>query len=259
MHAFAQSTSPCKTSFRAHGRLALCTPLPWAQTLVCALPRARHPHDAAVSGRWWGRCWIKFDSSPYSTAKHSRAVIFVLEAPFAPPNAYHTPATSTPARASLSLGRTRRSSQTRSVRPLSRPLRPPCRHPACGALLLSLDLYTRSRPSAPQPSCRTSTGNAEKRPCGSYPPGLSTMHRPPVTLFFFFDVSPSRYSNAASSQHLRTIALSTWSLLRITATHANGWLKSRETTVSRHLILLALFQDHRVLHAANGREAWAGR
>jgi hypothetical protein len=33
------------------------------------------------------------------------------------------------------------SSQPRSVRPLSRPLRPPRPHPACGALLVSLDFY----------------------------------------------------------------------------------------------------------------------
>jgi hypothetical protein len=39
-------------------------------------------------------------------------------------------------------------------------------------------------------------------------------------------------------------------LLHIAATHANGSLKSRETTVSRHQLLSALFQDHRVPHAA---------
>ncbi|KAJ7806901.1 hypothetical protein B0H14DRAFT_1565397 [Mycena olivaceomarginata] len=55
----------------------------------------------------------------------------------------------------------------------------------------------------------------------------------------------------AASAH--TITLSTSSRLpHIAATHANGWLKSRETTVSRHQILSALFQDHRVPHAAYG-------
>ncbi|KAF8124029.1 hypothetical protein K438DRAFT_1893820 [Mycena galopus ATCC 62051] len=210
MHAFAQSTSPCMTSFRAHGRLALCTPLPWAQTLVCALPRARHPHDAAVSGRWWGRCWIKFDSSPYSTAKHSRAVIFVLEAPFAPPNADHTPAASTPARASLSSGRTRRSSQTRSIRPLSRPLRPPCCHPACGALLIM--------PIGAAAELHDIGG--QRREAALWVLSSRIVH----------DLL-QRCVLAASA---RTIALSTSSLLRITATHANGWLKSRQTTVSRN-------------------------
>ncbi|KAF8155161.1 hypothetical protein K438DRAFT_1863021, partial [Mycena galopus ATCC 62051] len=185
MHAFAR--------FRGHGRLALCTPLPWAQTFVCALPRARHPHDAAVSGRWWGRCWIKFDSSPYSTPKHSRAVIFVLEAPFASPNACHTPAA--------------------SVRPFSKPLRSPM------------------------------------------PPPSAACH----ALLFFQRVALPLQQCCVLAASVRTIALSTWSLLRITATHAIGWLKSRQTTVSRHLILLALFQDHRVSYAANGRDAWAGK
>jgi hypothetical protein len=50
------------------------------------------------------------DSSPYSTTKHSHSVTFVLGAPFAPPNTCRTPAASTPARASLSSGRTMHSS-----------------------------------------------------------------------------------------------------------------------------------------------------
>ncbi|KAJ7790631.1 hypothetical protein B0H14DRAFT_3569015 [Mycena olivaceomarginata] len=36
----------------------------------------------------------------------------------------------------------------------------------------------------------------------------------------------------------------------IAVTHTNGWLKSRDTTVSRHQILSALFQHHRVPHTA---------
>ncbi|KAJ7806981.1 hypothetical protein B0H14DRAFT_3152707 [Mycena olivaceomarginata] len=155
---------------------------------LCA-PRTPHSHGfkclsaqflalgvntTAVSGRWWGRCWIKFDSSPYSTTKHSRAVTFVLGAPFTPPNTCRTPAASTSARASLSSGRTMHSIQLRSVRPLSRPPRPPRRRPACGALLVSLD-FSGIAPIGAAPSCRTSAGNGEKRPWGCYPPGLSAI------------------------------------------------------------------------------------
>ncbi|KAF8129140.1 hypothetical protein K438DRAFT_1887765 [Mycena galopus ATCC 62051] len=260
MHAFAQSTFPCKTSFRAHGRLALCTPLQWAQTSVCALPRARHPHDAGVSGRWWGRCWIKFDSSPYSTAKHSRAVIFVLEAPFAPPNVCHTPVASTPARASLSSGRTRRSSQPRSVRPLSRPLRPPMPPPSVRCPpRVSRFLYkiTPIGAAGKLQDIGGQRGEAAMWVLSSriVHDLLAACH----ALLFFQRIALPLQQRCVLAASARTIALSTWSLLRITATHANGWLKSRETTVSRHLILLALFQDHRVPHAANGRDAWAGR
>ncbi|KAF8155122.1 hypothetical protein K438DRAFT_1862926, partial [Mycena galopus ATCC 62051] len=214
MHAFAQSTFPCKTSFRAHGQLALCTPLLWAQMFVCALPRARHPHDAAVSGRWWGRCWIKFG----------------------------------------------RSSQPRSVRPFSKPLRPPMPPPSVRCLSrVSRFLYkiTPIGTAAELQDIDGQRGEAAMWVLSSriVHDLLAACH----ALFFFRRVALPLQQHCVFAASARTIALSMWSLLRITATHANGWLKSRETTVPRHLILSALFQDHCVLHAANGREAWAGR
>ncbi|KAJ7787517.1 hypothetical protein B0H14DRAFT_3893003 [Mycena olivaceomarginata] len=184
-------------------------------------------NTTAVSGRWWGRCWIKFDSSPYSTTKHSHSVTFVLGAPFAPPNTCRTPAAVDPSPCFALLGQDHATRVDPDPSTLSQDHRVP--HAAMGgALLMSLNFY-KIAPIGAAAELQDIGGQRGEAAMGCYPPGL-----PPVTLFCFFDVSPSRRSNAASSQ----------------LTHANGWLKSRDTTVSRHQILSALFQHHRVPHAA---------
>jgi hypothetical protein len=188
-----------------------------------------------------------------------------------PPNTCRTLAASAPARASLSSGRNMRSCQPRSGRPLSRPPRPLCRHPACGALLVSFDFYKIAPIGAAaelqdigEQRGKAAVGVLSSRIVSDllvcvFPSVPFTFflvcslscadvaHRPPVALFLLFDMSPSRRHNAASSQRLSALALSTSSpLLHIAAMHAEGSLKSRETTVSRHQILSVLFQDHRV-------------
>ncbi|KAJ7813033.1 hypothetical protein B0H14DRAFT_3879451 [Mycena olivaceomarginata] len=114
----------------------------------------------------------------------------------APLSGCRMPAASSPACASLSSGRNMRWSQSRSVRPLSRPPRPPRRHPACGTLLVSLDLYI-IEPIGTAAELQDIGGQRGKAAVGAA-----------CLALLFFDVSPSHRSNAASSQRLRAQSLS---------------------------------------------------
>jgi hypothetical protein len=132
-----------------------------------------------------------------------------LGAPFAPPNACRAPAASTPARASLSPGRTMRSSQP-SIRPPSlKTTASPTPPPVCGTLLVSLDFY-KIAPIGAAAELQDIGGQRGEAAMGCYPPGLSAIfwctcflpslcfflvcslssadvaHRPPVALSVFF-------------------------------------------------------------------------
>ncbi|KAJ7797447.1 hypothetical protein B0H14DRAFT_57186 [Mycena olivaceomarginata] len=249
---------------------------------VCALPRTRRPHDAAVSGRWWGRCCIKFgtfhfmlllsliisplSSSPFFSCHpimssirylHTLSFLFycyyscfrtwlsfVVLSPSAPNLSFCFPSLTslqtlprirpqTLARCDIHLGSTIHASKHLSH--------------ACGVdlgpcfALLGQDHAldpTQIRP----PSLKT-TASPTPPPGVWRPPHVSRFlrdlaHRrraelqdiggqrgeaamgvlfsrivrdplvPPVALLYFFDVSPSCRSNAASSQHLRAQSLS---------------------------------------------------
>ncbi|KAJ7829630.1 hypothetical protein B0H13DRAFT_2435230 [Mycena leptocephala] len=192
------------------------------------------------------------DSSPYSTAKQSRAVTFVLGGSTIRASKRLSHACGVgpgPCFALLGQGHALVSTQIRppSLKTTASPMPPP----SVRRLLVSLDFHKIALIGAAA-ELQDICGQRGEAAVGCYPPGLSAIFLPPVALLFFFRrvalPSPQRCVLAASA---RTPALSMLSpLLYIAATHANGSLKSRETTVSRHQILSALFQDHRVPDAA---------
>ncbi|KAF7372453.1 hypothetical protein MVEN_00106800 [Mycena venus] len=142
-----------------------------------------------------------------------------------------------------------RSSPTRSICPLTRPPHPPCRHPEDGALV-SADFY-RIVPVGASAELQDIGGQRGEAAVGVLSSqvvrDLLTSRKGRLSRSSFFP------RGALPSQHrcvlapARAIAFSTSSPLpHIATTHANGCLKGRKTTVSRHQILSALFQEHRV-------------